>query len=212
MDVHDKEATSIPLRFTIDTDPLPMSSHLLLPNVLAVDECMALREKYDVGDALKYGLVGTGVDGSYKLAPQHRLVRTANIGEDEQWLYERLTGIVRQFNASTFGFDLYGILDDISIARYDHDNGELGPSHFTWHSDAGAGLTALRKLSVVVVLSSPMEYEGGEFEIFNCGPQSLIPNQGSVILFPSYMQHRVRPLLSGRRYSLIAFVLGPRIK
>ena len=62
-----------------------------------------------------------------------------------------------------------------------------------------------RKLSMTIVLND--EYEGGEFQFFN--DKTLIKEkQGTVIIFPSYMQHRVRPIKSGIRYSLVVWFLG----
>jgi len=60
-----------------------------------------------------------------------------------------------------------------------------------------------------VQLSNPADYEGGEFEFLlvtdELGPRS----RGSLIAFPSYLAHRVRPVTSGTRLSLVSWIGGP---
>lgn len=69
-----------------------------------------------------------------------------------------------------------------------------------------------RKLSLTVQLSSPDEYEGGEFD-FSGGGEDLpdwYKDQGTVLVFPSYLAHRIRPVTYGVRRSLVAWFDGPR--
>jgi len=75
----------------------------------------------------------------------------------------------------------------------------------------------IRKLSVIVSLSNPRDYKGGELEfdyrnhyndkksIHKCNE---ISPQGSIVVFPSSIWHRVGPILSGKRYSLVMWYLG----
>jgi PKHD-type hydroxylase len=61
-----------------------------------------------------------------------------------------------------------------------------------------------RKLSMTVVLND--DYEGGEFEFLGNG--KIKEKMGTVIVFPSYMQHRVLPVTKGVRYSLVVWFCG----
>ena len=62
-----------------------------------------------------------------------------------------------------------------------------------------------RKLSMTIVLNK--NYEGGEFEFFS--ETDLIKEKtGTVIVFPSYMVHRVNPITKGTRYSLVVWFVG----
>ena len=73
-----------------------------------------------------------------------------------------------------------------------------------------------RKISVSCVLSKPEEYEGGDLE-FNFRNTKKGMNlykfekltQGSIVVFPSFTWHRVKPVTSGTRYSLVIWNLGP---
>jgi len=69
-----------------------------------------------------------------------------------------------------------------------------------------------RKLSVCIQLSDPDKYEGGDFTFENTenpDPEAL-RMRGTVLAFPSYHDHSVSPIVDGCRYSLVAWVEGPR--
>ena len=75
----------------------------------------------------------------------------------------------------------------------------------------------IRKLSVTISLSDENDYEGGDFE-FDFRNDDKGSNQpqlckeirpkGSVVVFPSFVWHRVKPVTSGTRYSLVIWNLG----
>ena len=72
---------------------------------------------------------------------------------------------------------------------------------------------------MVVQLSDPAEYEGGQLQLFDVYEDSdadelddfdaAASAQGSVIVFPSFEYHRVLPMRSGTRFSLVTWVSGP---
>lgn len=74
-----------------------------------------------------------------------------------------------------------------------------------------------RKISIVVNLSPAEEYEGGELMFKDTygsvvdDPETLakIRQQGSVVVFPSYILHTVTPVTRGTRCSLVSWILGP---
>ena len=75
----------------------------------------------------------------------------------------------------------------------------------------------IRKLSVTISLSDENDYEGGDFE-FDFRNDDKGSNQpqlckeirpkGSVVVFPSFVWHRVKPVTSGTRNSLVIWNLG----
>tara|TARA_B100001996_G_scaffold323835_1_gene269145 strand:- start:38 stop:622 length:585 start_codon:yes stop_codon:yes gene_type:complete len=91
--------------------------------------------------------------------------------------------------------------------------------YFEWHNDQGNVLVAdnlVRKVSMSLFLNDPDEYEGGELDIDyrnpNCDPRydSFKLDRGYGIFFESDLWHRVRPIRSGVRKSLVAWFCGPR--
>jgi PKHD-type hydroxylase len=83
--------------------------------------------------------------------------------------------------------------------------------HFTWHIDTAPpdADNTQRKLSAVLLLNDGSEYEGGELELDVGGNQAPIKTAGSVVVFPSFVRHRVAPVISGVRYSAVCWALGP---
>ena len=59
----------------------------------------------------------------------------------------------------------------------------------------------------------PEDYEGGEFEVLAYyDPMSFPKVRGTMIVMPTYVVHRVRPVTSGIRYSLIGWIGGPHFR
>jgi PKHD-type hydroxylase len=72
-----------------------------------------------------------------------------------------------------------------------------------------------RKLSLIIQLTDPSEYEGGDFQFDSDIPQpdpAEIKQRGTVIVFPSFLRHRVTPVTSGVRRSLVSWVEGPKFR
>lgn len=86
--------------------------------------------------------------------------------------------------------------------------------HYHWHTDTFtlAGTPTDRKLTVVCLLNDPSEFEGGVFQMRLYNEYEAPLTKGSVIAFPSILEHRVTPVLSGVRYSATIWLNGPRFR
>ena len=125
------------------------------------------------------------------------------------WLYDRLAFVARRLNSKFYGFDLYGFLEDMQFTVYE----ETDESHYTWHIDMSDTAPATRKLSLVLQLSDPAEYEGGELQtMVSPEPNKVDRKKGLISAFPSYVLHRVTPVTKGTRYSLVVWICGPAFK
>ena len=123
--------------------------------------------------------------------------------EDSSWLYLRIAEYAHEANKAMWNFDIWGFPDDLQYTLYHGDGG-----HYDWHMDLGPSI-ANRKLSMVLQLSDPTEYEGGDLQINTGGYISTVPKEKGVIsFFPSYLLHRVTPTLSGTRISLVTWLGG----
>jgi PKHD-type hydroxylase len=78
---------------------------------------------------------------------------------------------------------------------------------YDFHQDASVIESNMRKLSLVISITDPDKYQGGVFE-FEDGTQPDIRRQGSILVFPSFLKHRVAPVTSGTRYSLVNWFTG----
>ena len=69
-----------------------------------------------------------------------------------------------------------------------------------------------RKISIVVQLSDPEDYEGGELTFSTTqNPDPLaLAKKGTIICFLSYYEHGVAPISKGDRTSLVGWAEGPR--
>lgn len=129
--------------------------------------------------------------------------------EQTVWLYDSLAYIARQINGQFYEFDLYGFVEDMQYTVY---NGEE-KGHYSWHIDKGCNSLSPRKLSMVLQLSDPSEYVGGDLEFFySTSPEKAVKKKGLIYLFPSWTLHRVSPVTSGVRRSLVVWISGPKFR
>lgn len=88
---------------------------------------------------------------------------------------------------------------------------------YDWHTDTiDKQAKVVRRLTAVMLLSDPSEYEGGRFELADMDDQGNVTpvepmgfnKKGAVLVMPSEMYHRVTPVTKGTRYSLVLWQLG----
>ena len=103
------------------------------------------------------------------------------------------------------GFNMFS--DRPNILRYKAE--EKG--HYDWHFDYGSAFSN-RKMSFSIQLSDPSEYDGGMLEIVGMPPNEETRKKGTIIMFPSYVRHRVTPVTRGTRYCIVGWVHGPHFK
>lgn len=128
--------------------------------------------------------------------------------EDNAWMFRMLTDITLQANDQWFGFDLTTI-ESLQYSVY--EDGGFYDKHID-HFYQGVGQLP-RKLSFVLQLTDPSEYEGGKTMVWNAKEPWAIPQEkGTITFFPSYTLHEVTPVTKGIRRSLVGWVLGPRWK
>lgn len=127
--------------------------------------------------------------------------------QNNAWIYQKMASFTDHVN-KTFGYDLFGFVDELQYTVY-HASGD----HYNWHMDKGALSSSPRKLSITLQLSDPSEYQGGDFQFFfGSEPFTAEKAKGTLYAFPSYLMHRVSPVFSGTRRSLVAWVSGPSFK
>jgi PKHD-type hydroxylase len=114
-------------------------------------------------------------------------------------------------NRSDYAFDIYPIgCNEIQYTEY-HSSNE---GKYDWHDDLissnNISHKSQRKLSLIFQLSNPNNYEGGDIEFMNIDvDQNVLKQQGTIIAFPSFIKHRVTPVTSGVRNSIVTWIEGP---
>jgi PKHD-type hydroxylase len=128
-----------------------------------------------------------------------------------EFLFDAVWKMGIQANSDWFNFHVTR-LTYIQLAEYD----ESYQGEYQRHQDVfwmNNDPYYHRKLTCVVQLTDPSEYEGGEFEIFNemHKPNAEeIKQQGSAIFIPSFVEHLAKPVTKGTRYSLAVWFEGPK--
>ena len=148
-----------------------------------------------------------GTDGK-NLNKEHRDsdVSWLHWSPDSRWIFDKFGGLLGQVNHSHFMYDIDGF-DSFQYTKY------KSKQHYNWHFDAFTEFHSFeRKISACIMLTDPKKYGGGDFQIVPHGNiekvESYKPSKGSVIFFASWMPHRVAPVKSGVRKSLVAWVMG----
>jgi PKHD-type hydroxylase len=151
---------------------------------------------------------GQGVnDPNIRRSGLHWLPNTT----ETQWVFEILGHAVSSLNAQFFKFNLIGFGEQIQLTNYD----ESEQGMYGWHIDMGPNTNApCRKLSIVMQLSDPVEYEGGVLELQTSGKNviKMRKQRGLIVAFPSWTLHQVTPVTQGNRQSLVAWISGPPFK
>jgi len=138
----------------------------------------------------------------------------------EKWLYDIIHPYVHEANkAAGWNFE-WDFTEDCQFTKYKLNQ------HYDWHCDSSDDIYdnqqykniygKTRKLSTVIALSDPKDYKGGEFKFdfrnidtgFNIVEPIEIKEKGSVMIFPSFVWHKVCPVTEGTRYSLVCWHLG----
>ena len=133
------------------------------------------------------------------------------------WIFFRLNKIIEDINNQFYNFDLNGYESFQYTVYHDHEKGR-----YDFHMDTIMGnnipddMYETRKLSMTFLLNEPgVDFEGGDFQI-NSGQEKdaeTVPlNKGRIIMFPSFMIHRVKPVTKGIRKSIVIWVVGPKFR
>jgi PKHD-type hydroxylase len=190
-------------------------SHILWNNSFTNEELSNIQNLCEKEEFDKAITVGKGED-----CEDHRRskVKFFDRNENNFWIFDKFNTVIDSINNRFYDFDLYGY-KNFQYTIYDSSNNGM----YDWHKDTilgnnlgGMEIGSTRKLSLVMLLSQPYEeFTGGEFQL-NLGMEkdALTPtlNKGDIIAFPSFLIHRVKPVLLGVRKSIVIWVEGPKFR
>lgn len=133
--------------------------------------------------------------------------------QNNEWIFDKFNFVIQSINEKFYGYNLNGYSSFQYTEYHANENG-----NYTWHMDMShsnyRNNSMTRKLSLVMCLSEPeVNFTGGDFEICLGNQESpeVIPfKKGRLVLFPSYVIHRVKPVLSGLRKTIVIWVTGPK--
>ena len=183
------------------------SPYYISKNFLDEKECSILNKIYDMSKKTK-GSTANG-DADHRISSVFFINYTTN---NFSWLFQKCNNLIDKVNNDYFRLDLTGY-DSMQFTEY---NGK--DSHYDWHVDSSYGNLTLnnfgvRKLSLSILVSD--EFSGGEFKIDELARDktgALPLDKGDAVLFPSTIPHKVCPIQTGCRRSIVIWVSGPALK
>ena len=198
-----------------------------LPSEIVTILEKTLEEKYD--EELIKSVVDKG--GGTVVNEKIRKAKNAWL-PSTHWISGFIMHFVNLANTQNFCYDLTGL--DGQTAQYTiYDKGEF----YNWHCDQGVSTfykpesnqfhgyadkllkdklsvdsELVRKLSFSLQLSNDEDYKGGELQIMDEADSiyEVPKKKGLLVCFDSRARHRVNKVTSGRRKSLVGWVVGPR--
>ena len=182
-----------------------------IPTGITKEICDSIVKSFDNEDLYDSGVFGPDQKDSNTINDNIRKSKNLWISTDH-WISGMMAHFINCANQNLFNYDLVNWSDKIQYTVYEGKG-----SHYAWHTDTALSPFdnfLMRKLSISLLLSSKSDYEGGEFQIMY-GPRHMDTIEldiGDAIIFPSDAAHRVRPLKSGKRISLVGWYSGPKFK
>jgi len=113
-------------------------------------------------------------------------------------LYQMIYDAIKEANEKHFRFDIAGIFDNLQLLHYKKGD------HYDWHTDIGDGIYSNRKISATILLSDSCD--GGDLVLKQGADRPIHMEVGDMVLFPSYVLHKVKPITKGERWSLVTWV------
>tara|TARA_R100001591_G_scaffold14508_2_gene20978 strand:+ start:584 stop:1216 length:633 start_codon:yes stop_codon:yes gene_type:complete len=143
---------------------------------------------------------------------------------DDSWIYRELHPYVEEANKLAGWNYEWHRSESCQFTKYKLNQ------YYDWHNDGWnrpydrpgtLNHGKVRKISLTCQLTDGSEYEGGEleFDFRDYDPNmrdedkhikkinQILP-KGSIVVFPSFVWHRVKPVTKGVRYSLVMWSLG----
>lgn len=166
------------------------------------------------------------IEGKKSENELNKKMRTSDIAwVADQWVYDLIWPYMLKANEQAgWKYDIKAA-ETIQITRY--KKGGFYQFHKDGRSDSLSAYDRpdepllhgnVRKLSMSILLND--DYEGGDFDFSTVAREgksvTTTPldehKAGSIVVFPSFMLHRVKPIESGVRHSLVAWFIGPPFK
>jgi PKHD-type hydroxylase len=155
----------------------------------------------------------------------NKKIRNSNITWlNDKWLYRYIHPYLNIANKNAGWNYQWNYSEDFQLTKYKKNQ------FYDWHKDSwdkpyqNHKVTnfngRIRKLSAICSLVEPKDFKGGEL-LFQPRDQrdptivqeckEILP-RGSIVVFPSFVYHKVNPVTKGTRYSLVSWHLGEPFK
>tara|TARA_Y100001963_G_scaffold93034_1_gene128027 strand:- start:335 stop:940 length:606 start_codon:yes stop_codon:yes gene_type:complete len=135
------------------------------------------------------------------------------------WINHLMRGFLLSANENNFLYDLSeNDKESCQVSRYSGTKNK--PQYYNIHKDwvdIRNSQAHTRKLSLSCQLTNPNDYEGGDLILYleHAGTSEIVEytvskKQGTVIVFDSRIRHKVTPVTSGTRHSVVKWYHGDK--
>lgn len=183
---------------------LPTVRNMVVVPCFTSEECdhiVSSIDKWFEGRVVKFGSQIVNKD-----------VRSVQIGETDlsEKILQNLFFKVLKTNNDVFRYHIEGFqeFDIPRVFKYSADRSD----HYTWHTDLHSDGNICRKLSFSIQLSDSSDYEGGDLEFMPGITDRNARVKGAMILFSSFLTHRVTPITKGTRHCIVGWMQGPNFR
>jgi len=174
-----------------------ISSFYTVPEVLTSTECQEIINYCT--DKCSPSNVIMPVDNKSSIAKNIRNSSNTFIAPDELPMIKKVLDCIVAVSSDWFNFPI-STIEPIQYAEYTEG------MYYNSHIDSGETLDLDRDISVSVFLASKNQYEGGNLcFLYPTGWVEANEQQGSIVIFPSMLIHKVRKVKKGKRCSLVVW-------
>jgi PKHD-type hydroxylase len=132
-------------------------------------------------------------------------------------IWQQVDSTINNSAREYFGYDTWvGGTEGIQYTEYNYDENSEIKDHYDWHIDSSlmSPYPFDRKISFSLQLTAENEYTDCDlqFGIDVNADNEVFRRRGTLILFPSFLTHRVTPITGGTRKCLVGWCRGPKFR
>ena len=170
-------------------------------------ESLQLNDYYSFKDSFSAEECNKIIRSFDELIQDNKRKQFTHEGENE-WIYQKISDMAMEANKVMWKFNIAGITEPISYARYDVRDSEAA------RIDIGVNFNNSfrqdRKISFLIQLSEETSYEGGDVLLHNhATPVYLSKERGTTLIFPSWLLNGTTPITKETKRTLYGWVSGP---
>lgn len=148
-------------------------------------------------------------NGNTKKFLKTKLIPWINIKDYLPYFWDKIKNV----NLNSFGYDIIepSVFDSVHYNIYSSKSKD----RYDWHVDSASIEDPLVDIKFTVLINiSDKKYTGGQFKMFNTNEfeAAELNTPGNMIMFKSYINHRVEKVLTGERKTLALFIKGPAFR
>jgi PKHD-type hydroxylase len=169
----------------------------VIPKFLSNEECDFILNKCD-NSLIPAGVYNAHGSEHLKQPRKSKVAFVDNLDNINNKIINEVNNKIHKQN----GYELY--IESFQFTKY-----EIG-DYFDWHFDSNADIYKDRIYTIVIQLND--EYTSGDFQLMLENSITLKPGKGTMYMFPSSLLHRVTPIKTGVRYSLVSWLKLKKIQ